>query len=364
MNILHASVFEDGTGYAKAAIGTALALDSVPEFNVHCANIKLANQTILPPQRIQELMDQRHSSYDVVIQQILPPMMHYVAGAKNIGYAYFETSNIKASNWQFNLNLMDELWVSSQQNKECLEQSGVTKPIKVVPIPHMPVEATPNVDWGIKQRYAFYHIGDWSTRKNTLNLLKAYFNAFNPWDNVVLILKSYVEGMTPDQSRDFILNQIKELKVSLRRQQFPPVIVIPEYLSNETVEALHQQGDCFVSMERGAAWNIPAFEALAHDKPVIVPECGGPLEFMDTTKNGQTMLRTRTEIVEGMVRCPYKSIYTAYETWEDASPAQMALAMKDIFDARDELVVDNSYIRNDFNIENAGFAMKEALNDE
>lgn len=359
MNILYTSLFRDGTGYAKGAINTALAIDTVSELNVHCANIKLANQIIEPPQRIQSLLTNKIDKYDVVIQHVLPPMMQYIHGAKNIGYGYFETDNIRPSNWQYHLNLMDEVWVSSKQNKECLERSGVRVPIQVVPIPYYPYPSK-DADFGIQNRYAFYHIGDWSSRKNTLNLIKAYFSAFRPWDHVVLVLKTYVEGLPTNKSREFIMNEINNLKISMRRGQYPPIILVTDYMSEESIQELHGQGDCFVSMERGAAWNLPAFEALAHDNCVIVPRSGGPLEFMDEKRPGQILLETRPEVVEGMIRCPYKSLYTSFEVWDDASPTMMALSMREIFDQKPQ--ADNSYLRENFSLQSVGNQIKGLFN--
>jgi len=320
MKILYIGPFRDGTGYAVAARNTILAMDKVG-IEVYPRHLKLAAQIVEPESRIQELMKQKHGgNFDVVIQHALPPLFTYIQGVKNIGYFYAETTHFRPSGWQYHLNLMDEIWVSCPENKLACEKSGVTVPVKVVPIP-----ANTEIyqkDYGkfsfIGNRFAFYVIGDFSNRKNILNLARAYFEEFTRYDNVVLIIKAYVEGKSQIESQQIMQNSINGLKHSLRKHTvdiYPPVVIINEYMSDEKIYRIHQSCDCFVSLERGAAWNIPAMDAMGFGNMVIANEWGGQNQFLSSNYNDVVLVKSKPETVGGMNHCPYPNLYTCHEEW-------------------------------------------------
>ena len=329
-------VFRDGTGFSHAAIHTALALDAVG-VDVSCRNIKLATQVVEPPQRITELCQKSTEGVTHVIQHILAPYFTYVAGAKNIGYFYTETTHFRPSSWQYNANLMDEIWLSSDDNKKACRDSGVTVPISVVDIPCDPRlfdrDKTGKLKVPTDGRYAFYHIGDYSSRKNTYNLIKCFLEEFSRDDNVILILKSYVEGVSAEDSNKMILQDIATLKQSLRKgklDNYPPIVVIGDYLSSEDVLKLHATCNCFVTLERGAAWNLPAFEAAAMGNWVICNGWGGQKKFLGDTINAN-LVRYYMDSVHGMIRTPYQTIYTAHEKWAEPDYAQFKEYMREAY---------------------------------
>lgn len=68
----------------------------------------------------------------------------------------------------------------------------------------------------------------------------------------------------------------------------PPLIVmIDKMLDQESVDALHQCGDCFVSLAHSEGFGLCPFEAVIHDKPVIITGWGGQLDYLDP---GMSML--------------------------------------------------------------------------
>ena len=319
MKLAYLSVFKDGTGYSNFAIDTALALDSAG-VDVVCKNIKLATQTVEPPQRIHELMGKSDDGITHVVQHILPPYFSYRAGFKNIGFAHFETTHFKPSNWQYYCNLMDEIWVSCPENEKACKDSGVKVPIKIVPrgLDVTKYDRTKyQVNFGIAGRYAFYHIGDYSSRKNTYNLIKSYFETFSKQDNVVLVLKSYVEGVSPQESTRIINEDIKSIKISLRKfgqDMYPPIILITDYLDDASMMALHASCNCFISLERGAAWNLPAHDAMAMGNYIIVNNSGGTNQYIFDGQEGG-LVESHLESVNGQTRCPYPNLYTCHEEW-------------------------------------------------
>jgi len=336
--ICYIAPFYDGTGYSNAAINTVLCMHKAG-INVACRNIKLATQRVDPNPIIKELEKKDINNINICIQHILPTYFVYQAGCKNIGYFYTETSHFRPSNWQYKCNLMDEIWVSNKESVSACRDSGVKVDITQVKIPFdlsSYKKADDKLKLGLgRNTFVFYHIGDFSSKKNVENLIRCYLRTFSKDDDVVLILKTYIEGVTTNESREIILNKINEIKQSLRRymyDKYPPIILITDYLSPEQMNRLHNTGNCFVTLERGAAWNIPAFEASAMGNWVIANEYGGQTQFIKNSKNGH-LIRCKLTPVEGMVRCPYPNLFTCYEEWAEPEYDFFQEAMLETYDS-------------------------------
>jgi hypothetical protein len=67
---------------------------------------------------IQKLENNKLSKYDIVIQNVLPMMMSKTP-LYNIGLLFVENQHFNSLS-VYNLNLMDEIWVSSSLEKQVL----------------------------------------------------------------------------------------------------------------------------------------------------------------------------------------------------------------------------------------------------
>jgi len=325
--ILYIAPIHDGTGYAHMANNTILILDAAGH-DVTVRKQKLTGQTISPPNKVIE-MERKDvpQDIDVVIQHTLPPHFIRYEGVKNIGYFHWETDNIMPSGWHLPISLMDELWVSWEDNANMLQRMMDQGDLPSIPIrvvtgavsQNRPVDGFVNPMPFSKLPYTFYHIGDCSARKGTEALLTAFYREFTASDNVQLILKSYVDGKSTQESINHIREMTENIKMSLRDRtngNWPTVHLIAQYLTDDGIAAIHETGDCFVTLERGAAWNIPAFEAWQMGKSVIAPNYGGQTAFLqEKNNNGIQLLHTQPAFVYGMKTCGYPGVYTSYENW-------------------------------------------------
>jgi glycosyltransferase involved in cell wall biosynthesis len=339
MKIVYQGVVLDGTGYSRFAVDTILAMDAAG-IDVAVQPIKLATQTVQPPQRILELAQKDLSNPTHVIQHILPAYFSYKQGFKNIGFFHMETTHFKPSNWHHYCNLMDHLFVSCQENVQASKDSGVTKPLSIIPKPIdiqlYNRELYKQYDLGTNGRYVFYHIGDYSSKKNTTNLIKCYLESFSRDDNVVLVLKTYVEGVSSLDSAKLIADDINKIKHSLRKyssNKYPPILLITEYLTDEAIMAIHAQGNCFITLERGAAWCIPAHDGVCMGNWAIASGWGGQNQFIENGKNG-ILLDYKMVSVEGQTRCPYPYLFTCHEQWSEPDYEQFKQAMQTAYKNR------------------------------
>lgn len=367
MKINYIAPVLDGTGYAHAAINTILALDEAG-VDISVTPIKLSGQTIQPHNRVKELIRKPWTKPDVVIQNYLPQMMVYNGGVKNIGYFFSETSQFRSSLWQHYLNLMDVVVTSNELGVEASKRSGVTKPIEKIPIPcnsYTYHDGYPNIipAQQLGNQFVFYNIGDYSNRKGMGELIHAYLSEFTTYDNVVLVLKTYVEMKTPQQSIQIIKSDIDKIKQSLRFGKshiFPQIIIIPQYLPDEKIYGLHNQGHCFVTCEKGAAWNIPCFDAIGFGNQVIALDSGGQMEYLPTNHTRVHLVQSIQEVVSGMSHCMYDGVYTGHERWAMCSIVDLMKSMRKAYYA-DRSKIPLNYLVEKFDIMNAGFIIQEAL---
>jgi glycosyltransferase involved in cell wall biosynthesis len=109
--------------------------------------------------------------------------------------------------------------------------------------------------------YVFYTIGNMADpRKNIRSLLKAFRELRLP--NARLLLKA-------------TCNQ--EYRVDI-----PGVTVINALLTNEQMEGVHAQGDCYINCSHSEGVGMGAVEAALRDKPVIITDYGGLKEYVQT----------------------------------------------------------------------------------
>lgn len=359
MKVIYVAPFYDGTGFANAAINTVLGMDAAG-INIIPYTVKLTAQVIEPPDRIKELEKLPKDSPDVVIHHMLPMMMSYWGGAKNIAYCHLETTNFESSNWQYYLNCMDEIWVCCEENRLSAERSGITKPIKVIPIPfdlEIYKKHYAELPLNIDNSFGFYSISDWSSRKNISNLVKCYLEEFTRYDNVKLILKTYKESTSAQQSSQEIANDIAIMKNNLRKygkDLYPPITLLCDYMPDLTIKRLHKTCNCYVSAEQGAAWNIPAFEAMAFGNQCITNGWGGQNQFSDN------MTDYKMVNVYGMGHCPYGNLYTCYEQWGEPDYDQLKQKMREAYN-KGKIKVDNFAKLEQFNLVNAGNRIKQIL---
>ena len=326
--VLYIGPLYDGTGYAHMANNTILTLDHAG-YDVIARSVKLTGQVVPPPLRVQELERKAlPDNIDVTVQHMLPPLMTWnKRGGKNIGYFHCETDNFGASGWQHYLNLMDEVWVCCPQNVQAAQSSGVKVPIRLVsganwPTTHLKstkLAAQLNIP---KNTTVFYTIGDYSERKGIRELIRYFLRTFvNSPHQVTLILKTYVDGKAPEESLQIVQRDIEAIKAGLRMSAnnlYPKIIVIPSSIPEEMIQELHDIGDVFVTLEKGAAWNIPAIEAYNRGNWVVCVQNVPPDHVLPNHSKCHVLRLSSKSTgleVNGMSNCTYPGLYTGNETW-------------------------------------------------
>lgn len=192
--------------------------------------------------------------------------------------------------------------------------------------------------------FTFYSILTWSERKNPIGLLKAYWTAFRSGENVLLKI------VTPSYNA---------AEVGVLRESFPPEwqaklppVEFVSKLHDEALRELHHTADCYVTLARGEAWGLGAFEAACLGQPVIAPAYGGFLDFLGKGLSDTYFVDVRetpaivppmesshvTEIAGLKIRPVVHTIHDGVcgdQLWAEPSILQTATHMQTVYRARD-----------------------------
>lgn len=291
--------------------------------------------------------------YDTVLIHTVPEYFPALieqerkGGRRIFGYTVWELENLP-THWPAILNQLDAVLVPCQWNVEVFRRSGVTVPIHVVPhlsqfedigeagaAAHASLQARlPRTD-GDRQRLVFYTVGYWSNRKAPYLALEAYWKAFDANDPVLMIVKTSRNDITRWQRHwrnGFRLRHPSPASsVARLARRFanpaPVAVIADESLSDEEMLALHEIGDCFVSLTRTEGWGLGAFEAARLGKPVVITGYGGHLDFLDPALSH--LLDYRLVPVHEPT---WSASYKPSDCWAEPSVEQAARQLRTIFD--------------------------------
>jgi glycosyltransferase involved in cell wall biosynthesis len=168
---------------------------------------------------------------------------------------------------------VDEVWAYSRHVRDCYVRSGVpTGKVAVVPPgvdPSLFHPQAPRAAIPATHGYRFLFVGGAATsRKGFDVLLRAYVRAFRRSDDVCLVVKDYFYGPVRDQ-----------IAAALADPCAPEVIYLYDDADPWAMPGYYTACDCLVLPYRAEGFGLPALEAMACGKPVIVTGHGAALDF-------------------------------------------------------------------------------------
>jgi len=369
MKVLYIGCYRDGTGWANAAQGYILSLDSanidvVPRF------LKLNERQGNVDEKIVELEKKSSKNCDVVIQHVLPHYFDYNGKFdKNIGLYVTETSSCVNTAWPERINLMDEAWVPNKfMAQEVCKQSLIQTPHYVIPhafnLKKYQEIYEPLQIPEIKDKFVFYYIGEATRRKNIGAILKAFHLEFAPSEDVAIVIKAHIPGQPADVAENYLREMSSKIKEGLKLYQHASMyhgeILMGDYLTDEQIMRLHATCDCFVSASFGEAWGIPIFDAMAMGKTPICTDDGGPKDFIG---EGGYLIESRDEPCFG-ASDTFDEIYVGNESWSSPSIIEIMKKMRSAYEDKKTKErkscegINNSYL---YSYSSVGQTMKDTL---
>jgi glycosyltransferase involved in cell wall biosynthesis len=376
LKVLYTGAVKDLSGYAAAARDYIRALDTVGmDVSIDARSFEPRNQRLVGEVLERNLWSMISKPNDAHLHIIHLTPDNYKDYANNnkerIGYFAWETSRLPSA-WVAPINnICREVWVPCNYLKQVSIQSGVIRPVHVVPhvVPLLPedwkssctIQGLPN------DRFKFYSIAQWSERKNILGLLRAYYQEFDKSDPVIFVLKTYRVGNDRSE-RNFIRREISRLKRETRGVGCPPILLIEEFLGTSEIQEIHNSCDCYVSMARSEGFGLPSFESAAIGNPVIVPRYSAFPEFF-TDETSYLVDVPREVPVKDMRHISI--LYTGDMVWGDPSVEDCQRQMREIFNnqeaAKQKGLMAKQWIKENLSYEAIGRLMKghiERINKE
>jgi GT2 family glycosyltransferase len=238
-------------------------------------------------------------------------------GAYKIGFTMLETDRIPEE-WVRQANLMDEVWVPSSFNQRTFLDSGVDRPIHVIPLGVDPNYFNPGITGhSLTGAYTFLSIFEWGERKMPELLLKAFNDEFRSDEPVILLCKV----LNVDPGVD-VRAQVAGLELEAKGGRIHLSLnhVIPTY----QLGSLYRSADCFVLTTRGEGWGMPVTEAMASGLPVIATAWSAHCDFMN---DGNAYPLEVEKLVPAQAKCPY---YKGFK-WAEPSYRELRRLMRHVF---------------------------------
>ena len=335
MKIKYTAPCLDYSGYGEAGRHDVIALLSVGvdvsiELTRHC--LELADFGELG-QLIESLSGKESKGSKIKILHTTPNIYgkFIEPGKYHIGRVFWETSKLP-KDFARGCMMVDEIWTGSKYNEQAIRNSGVPEsiPIKIIPEVINPLVVESFQCEQIEDKYSFYSIFEWTERKNPTALLEAYFREFEGQDDVILVIKTYVDNFSADKKRE-IFEAIKKVKKKLGLKSYPEVKLLLRLLDRDQIYRFHKTFDCFVSAHRGEGWGIPQMEALSQAKPVISTNCGGIHEHISDV--AKLVNYTTVPLSQNSRNQQW---YTNDQNWADIDLGALRVAMRWAYENQEE----------------------------
>jgi len=342
------------TGYGQAGKNVIVALDR--------NGVDVRYDYIYGVTKLQGFTDWRLQ--DVALKPFLDtiPQITFCQGdalhkntskAYRIGWTMLEVTGVPKE-WVRIMNTLDEVWTCSKFNKDAFIDSGVTKPVHVMPLGIDPEIFNPKINSLIRnpknKRYTFISCFEYGERKAPEILLKAFNEEFSKKDDVQLLLKINNNDKNLDVYRTIA-------HLGLKHSRAPIFMLYNTEFYEDTLGAFYKCGDCFVSASMGEGFGMPQLESLACGLPVITTGWSGVTEFL----HKDNAYLVDYDLVDAKARCPY------YEGFQWARPKieDLKAKMRYVYENREEAqalaLKGSEEMRSKFTWDNTSEKIKDRL---
>lgn len=262
---------------------------------------------------------------DVIIHLETPNFYQPVGGSYNIGWTWWETTNLPAG-WASTMNSMNEIWTCSQLACDTFKKCGVKVPIFVVQgpvddtlyntkaeLPILDVNRAPGSTDFINRESRQPTVGmscTWSHKENISDFLNTMLSGiFQPTEcRVVLKTSENPSG----QVESVILKQrVGEYRQGLGVQGVP-LTLLTQIVPDEYMAFIYNSMDVYCNTSRGSGLNLTCMQAMLAGCLVVAPSWGAASEFITHDKTG-FLCRCTIEPVYGMSSSG--GIYNGSQLW-------------------------------------------------
>ncbi len=317
------------TGFAKAARGYIKALS---ELGIKVQYRYMFGDPQTEPSCDDEFVeDIREDEPDMQMPQVVwgqAPFFFKNSGSYKIGHCEFEGTEWPRE-WIPQCNMMNEIWVPTEWDRDKAIKAGVNVPIYVIYQGIDPDYFHPEMEpmqMDVPQKFKFIVNAAWLHRKNLPNLIRAFTSEFGKDEDVCLVIKTLNVGLV-----ESVVKEIEKLNIG---ENSGWVYVREEIYKDFQMPSFYRMGDCFVLPTHGEAWGLPIFEALACGTPVITTAFGAPNEVLRDENKDPIPGVIFTDHRLAMAEDNYE--YLKGKEWAQPNMIQFAQQMRDVFNNKDK----------------------------
>ena len=324
-------------GYLRAELGVGqggrLLADALDAAGIQYAT--LVNSTTASRQNhvFERTLNEGRRDFNVNIVCVNADQLP--AFAAQVGWGFF-TGRYTVGQWAWELEafpeqfqdafeFVDEVWAISEFTRAAIAAT-TSKPVFAAPLPIVPPRCPPSIGrtaLGLPEdRTLFLFCFDLLSvleRKNPLGLIEAYTQAFEPDAGATLVLK-VING-------DLRVSDLEHLKLTVADR--PDIMLIDRYLDQDSLAALMNAADCYVSLHRSEGFGLTMAEAMILGKPVIATGYSGNLDYM-SNDTAYLVDWTESEVPAGC------SPYPQGAKWAEPSLNDAARLMRFVYEHPDE----------------------------
>ena len=214
--------------------------------------------------------------------------LHYDWARYKMLFTMMETRRLH-KDYVIRCNCADEIVVPSKWCRDVFVESGVKKPITVVPLGVDTDMYKPGVEPIAFSRnlrdFVFLSVFGWSLRKGYDVLLKAYFEEFTGDEPVSLVLSTRYFGSADESKKQVIRDEIAKIRSMTANRNQPHLAFFGDVLSDEMMPRLFAAANCYVLISRGEGFGLPFLESGACGIPVIASRYSGQTDFLDDSNS-------------------------------------------------------------------------------
>ena len=279
MNILYIAWF--GTsGYAKVAGDIMKCLETFANITFEIMNVYNCNKSFVDESHdILKFCKTRLKNYDCIILHSVPDewekyvtkLRQKYTNTKILGITVWETSDLPKS-WAKCINQVDAISVPCMWNEHVFKKSvrvcvdTVFHPILKCTLKPKPIQSVLKKLYNYN--YVFYTINEFNNRKSIKELVSVFSETFGNDKNVALYIKTSGD-VAEHIGREFIL-----------QTNCSNIIIDYTRYSDEEICWIHKFCSCYISLTKAEGTGLSIVEAGIYDKPIIVTNYSGHLEYI------------------------------------------------------------------------------------
>jgi len=210
------------------------------------------------------------------------PMPVQRPGGRTVFYTMMETRRLHPEFVARCNRYASEVWVPCKFYQDAFKESGVSKPIFLMPLgvdeklyrpdapePHARYEEMPSgkIVEKLPNLFRFLSIFGWSKRKGTDLLCRSFLRAFPKGDACLLICSRYYGGSS-EANKEVVRKEIRSYYKEVG-DKGPPIYYCGDAFEIQDLPGVYAAADCFVFCSRGEGFGLTPCEAGACGIPII-----------------------------------------------------------------------------------------------